>query len=51
VELSLEDYNNNKTPQMDTAIEILEKMIQGEELNLDKDQTGTTTEETTKQNK
>lgn len=51
VELNLEDYNNDKTPQMDAAIEILKKMIRGEELNLDKNPTSTTTEESTKQNK
>ncbi|MCD4693796.1 S41 family peptidase [bacterium] len=34
VEYTLEDYKQDKTPQMDEAIKILNKMINGEDLNL-----------------
>ena len=35
VEYTLEDYEADKTPQKDKAIEILNKLISGEELNFD----------------
>lgn len=36
VEYTLEDYKEDKTPQMDEAIKTLNKMINGEDLNLEK---------------
>jgi len=35
VEYTLEDYEEEKTPQLDEAIKTLNKMINGEELNLE----------------
>ena len=42
VELTTEQYNQDKTPQMNAALEIMQKIIQGKELKLDKDTASTT---------
>lgn len=38
VEFTTEDYDNDRTPQMDSGIEMLRRIIQGEDLGLDKEE-------------